>query len=80
MLIDNKSIAIVGGGPGRTYTGKTFTTERCKCKSIRKILIKNARVQGSPLDMHEDSGLAAIHKTELLEEFKRLSVRVQTEL
>ncbi|WP_449399467.1 FAD-dependent oxidoreductase [Chryseobacterium wanjuense] len=32
---------------------------------------KNARVQGAPLDLHNDSGLAAIRKAGLLEEFKQ---------
>jgi 2-polyprenyl-6-methoxyphenol hydroxylase-like FAD-dependent oxidoreductase len=32
---------------------------------------KNARVQGSPLDLHEESGLAAIRQAWLLDEFKQ---------
>jgi len=31
---------------------------------------KNVRVQGSPLDMHKESGLAALRKANLLDEFK----------
>lgn len=71
MLIDNKSIAIVGGGPAGLTLARLLQLKGAEVKVYERDFNKNARVQGSPLDMHEDSGLAAIRKAELLEEFKK---------
>ncbi|MGE8533055.1 FAD-dependent monooxygenase [Chryseobacterium sp. D764] len=71
MLIDNKSIAIVGGGPAGLTLARLLQLKGADVKVYERDFNKNARVQGSPLDMHEDSGLAAIRKAELLEEFKK---------
>jgi hypothetical protein len=46
---------------------------------MKGILIKPARVQGSPLDLHDESGLAAIRKANLFNEFKQNFLPVQTE-
>ncbi len=71
MLIENKSIAIVGGGPAGLTLARLLQLKGADVKVYERDLNKNARVQGSPLDMHEDSGLAAIRKAGLLEEFKK---------
>ncbi|NIF06199.1 FAD-dependent monooxygenase [Chryseobacterium sp. Tr-659] len=71
MLIDNKSIAIVGGGPAGLTLARLLQLKGADVKVYERDFNKNARVQGSPLDMHEDSGLAAIRKADLLEEFKK---------
>ncbi|WP_213278888.1 FAD-dependent oxidoreductase [Chryseobacterium indologenes] len=71
MLIENKSIAIVGGGPAGLTLARLLQLKGANVKVYERDFNKNARVQGSPLDMHEDSGLAAIRKAELLEEFKK---------
>ncbi|WP_114821543.1 FAD-dependent oxidoreductase [Chryseobacterium sp. KLBC 52] len=71
MLTDNKSIAIVGGGPAGLTLARLLQLKGADVKVYERDFNKNARVQGSPLDMHEDSGLAAIRKAELLEEFKK---------
>ncbi|AZA83195.1 2-polyprenyl-6-methoxyphenol hydroxylase [Chryseobacterium lactis] len=71
MLIDNKSIAIVGGGPAGLTLARLLQLKNAHVKVYERDVNKNARVQGSPLDMHEDSGLAALRKAELLEEFKK---------
>jgi len=70
MLIKNKSIAIVGGGPGGLTLTRLLQLKGTDIKVYERDFDKNARVQGSPLDLHDDSGLAAIRKAELLEEFK----------
>ncbi len=70
MLIDNKSIAIVGGGPGGLTLARLLQMKGALVKVYERDLDKNARVQGSPLDLHEDSGLAAIREADLLKEFK----------
>ncbi|KAA2222624.1 FAD-dependent oxidoreductase [Chryseobacterium sediminis] len=71
MLIENKSIAIVGGGPAGLTLARLLQLKGANVKVYERDFNKNARVQGSPLDMHEDSGLAAIRKAELLGEFKK---------
>ncbi|WP_346985838.1 NAD(P)/FAD-dependent oxidoreductase [Chryseobacterium sp. POE27] len=71
MLINNKSIAIVGGGPGGLTLARLLQLKGAEVKVFERDLNKNARVQGSPLDLHDDSGLAAIRKAGLLEEFKQ---------
>ncbi|WP_300689462.1 NAD(P)/FAD-dependent oxidoreductase [Chryseobacterium sp.] len=71
MLTDNKSIAIVGGGPAGLTLARLLQLKNANVKVYERDTNKYARVQGSPLDMHEDSGLAAIRKAELLEVFKK---------
>lgn len=71
MLINNKSIAIVGGGPGGLTLARLLQLKGANVKVFERDLNKNARVQGSPLDLHDNSGLAAIRKADLLEEFKQ---------
>lgn len=70
MLINNKSIAIVGGGPGGLTLARLLQMKGALVKVYERDFDKNARVQGSPLDLHEDSGLAAIREAGLLKEFK----------
>jgi 2-polyprenyl-6-methoxyphenol hydroxylase-like FAD-dependent oxidoreductase len=71
MLTDHISIAIVGGGPAGLTLARLLQLKNANVKVYERDFNKEARVQGSPLDMHEDSGLAAIRKAELLDEFKK---------
>ncbi|MDN3693737.1 NAD(P)/FAD-dependent oxidoreductase [Chryseobacterium tructae] len=71
MLIDNISIAIVGGGPAGLTLARLLQLKNAHVKVYERDFNKEARVQGSPLDMHEDSGLAALRKAGLLDEFKK---------
>lgn len=70
MLLQNKQIAIVGGGPGGLTLARLLQLKGASVKVYERDLNKHARVQGSPLDLHEESGLAAIIQAGLLEEFK----------
>ena len=70
MLLYNKQIAIVGGGPGGLTLARLLHLEGADVKVYERDLNKNARVQGSPLDLHEESGLAALRKANLFEKFK----------
>jgi 2-polyprenyl-6-methoxyphenol hydroxylase-like FAD-dependent oxidoreductase len=70
MLLTNKQVAIVGGGPGGLTLARLLQLQGVKVRVYERDLDKDARVQGSPLDMHEGSGLAALSKAELLNEFK----------
>ncbi|REC74347.1 FAD-dependent monooxygenase [Chryseobacterium elymi] len=71
MLVENKSIAIVGAGPGGLTLARLLQLKNANVKVYERDLNKNARVQGSPLDMHEGSGMAAIRSAGLLDEFKK---------
>jgi len=70
-MIDNKSIAIVGGGPGGLTLARLLEIKGANVKVYERDFDKEARVQGSPLDLHEDSGLAALREAGLLDEFKK---------
>ena len=71
MKLRDKGIAIIGGGPGGLTLAKLLQLKGADVKVYERDLNKNTRVQGSPLDLHDDSGLAAIIKADLLDEFKR---------
>ena len=71
MLLQNKRVAIIGAGPGGLTLAKLLQLKGVDVKLYERDFDKNARVQGSPLDLHEESGLAAIRKANLLNEFKQ---------
>jgi 2-polyprenyl-6-methoxyphenol hydroxylase-like FAD-dependent oxidoreductase len=68
MLIQNKQVAIVGGGPGGLTLARLLQLKGTNVKVYERDFDQNARVQGSPLDMHEESGSAALRKAGLLDE------------
>lgn len=70
MLLQNKNIAIVGGGPGGLTLARLLQLKGVHLKVYERDLDKNARVQGSPLDLHDKSGLAALRKANLFKEFE----------
>ncbi|MDI1255617.1 MAG: NAD(P)/FAD-dependent oxidoreductase [Flavobacterium sp.] len=70
MLLQDKQIAIVGGGPGGLTLARLLQRKRADVKVYERDLNRNARVQGSPLDLHEESGLAALREANLLDAFK----------
>ena len=69
MLLQNKKVAIIGGGPGGLTLAKLLQLGNINVKVYERDKDRNARVQGSPLDLHDDSGLAALRKAGLLEAF-----------
>lgn len=71
MLLQNKQIAIIGGGPGGLTLARLLQLKGVNVKVYERDIDKNARIQGSPLDLHDDSGLAALRKANLLDEFKK---------
>lgn len=71
MLIANKSIAIIGGGPGGLTLARLLQLKGITVKVYERDLNKYARVQGSPLDLHDESGLAALRKADLLDAFRK---------
>jgi 2-polyprenyl-6-methoxyphenol hydroxylase-like FAD-dependent oxidoreductase len=75
MLLKEKKIAIVGGGPGGLTLARLLQLKGANVKVYERDLNRDARVQGSPLDMHEGSGYVALQKANLLEEFNK-SIRL----
>lgn len=71
MLLHNKQVAIIGGGPGGLTLARLLQLKGANVKVYERDANKNARVVGSPLDMHEDSGMAALRKANLVAELKK---------
>jgi 2-polyprenyl-6-methoxyphenol hydroxylase-like FAD-dependent oxidoreductase len=71
MKLKDKKIAIVGGGPGGLTLARLLQLQGADVTVYERDADKNARVQGAPLDLHENSGLAAIRKAGLLNVFKQ---------
>jgi len=71
MLLQNKTIAIVGGGPGGLTLARLLQLKGVDVKVYERDADQYARMVGSPLDLHETSGLAALRMAELLDEFKK---------
>ena len=71
MLIQDKQIAIVGGGPGGLTLARLLQLKGANVKVYERDFDKAARVTGSPLDMHEESGMQALQKAGLVNEFNK---------
>ena len=70
MLLDNKQIAIVGGGPGGLTLARLLYLKGATVKVYERDFGKEARVQGATLDLHEESGLEALRRAGLIDQFK----------
>ena len=71
MLLENKKIAIVGAGPGGLTLARLLQLKGANVKVYERDINEHARVQGSPLDMHEGSGWAALRNASLIDEYKK---------
>lgn len=66
----NQQIAIVGGGPGGLTLARLLQVKGItNVKVYERDINKDVRVQGATLDLHEESGLAAIREAGLMEAF-----------
>lgn len=70
MVLQDKTVAIIGGGPGGLTLAKLLQQGGICVKVYERDFDKNARVQGAPLDLHDESGLAALEKAGLMTVFK----------
>lgn len=70
MLIENKKIAIVGGGPGGLTLARLLQMNGATVNVYERDIDKNARVQGATLDLHDESGLLALREAGLMDAFK----------
>jgi 2-polyprenyl-6-methoxyphenol hydroxylase-like FAD-dependent oxidoreductase len=67
--IKNKKIAIVGGGPGGLTLARLLQMNGADVKVYERDANKDARMQGATLDLHEESGLKALSKAGLMDDF-----------
>ncbi len=67
--VDGKRIAIVGAGPGGLTVARLLQQSGAQVVVYERDHSRSARVQGSALDLHEESGLAAIESAGLMEAF-----------
>lgn len=70
MLLDNKKVAIIGGGPGGLTLARLLQEKGVDVKVYERDENREVRQQGSTLDLHDDTGLKAINKAGLIDEFK----------
>ena len=68
--IHDKSIAIVGGGPGGLTLARLLQMNGADVKVYERDENRSVRVQGATLDLHYDSGLKALSKAGLMGDFK----------
>jgi 2-polyprenyl-6-methoxyphenol hydroxylase-like FAD-dependent oxidoreductase len=69
-MIQNKKIAIVGGGPGGLTLARLLQLKGADVKVYERDINRDVRVQGGALDLHTESGLAALAKAGLMEKFR----------
>jgi 2-polyprenyl-6-methoxyphenol hydroxylase-like FAD-dependent oxidoreductase len=67
--IHGEKIAIIGGGPGGLMLARLLQQRGAQVSVYERDQSRDARVQGSALDLHEDSGLAALEAAGLTEAF-----------
>src|SRR6202046_1043177 len=67
--IVGKRIAIVGGGPGGLTLARLLQQSGSEVSVYERDQSCSARVQGSALDLHESSGLAALEAAGLIDAF-----------
>lgn len=71
MLLENKKIAIVGGGPGGLTLARLLQLEGIEVKVYERDIDQQVRQQGATLDLHYESGLKALRAAGLMGEFKK---------
>ncbi|MNJ91793.1 FAD-dependent urate hydroxylase [compost metagenome] len=69
MLLENKQIAIIGGGPGGLTLANLLQQKGINVRVYERDVNKHARVQGATLDLHEESGLEALKRAGLTDAF-----------
>lgn len=70
MLLDNKKVAIIGGGPGGLTLARLLQLKGVDVKVYERDFNRNVRVQGATLDLHYESGLKTLEGAGLMDAFK----------
>lgn len=68
-LLNGKKIAIIGGGMAGLTLARLLQLQNNEVKVFERDFDQNVRVQGSTLDLHEGTGLEAMKRAGLLQEF-----------
>lgn len=71
MLLENKQVAIIGGGPAGLTLARLLQQKDVNVKVYERDFDQSVRQQGSTLDLHYDTGLKAIGAAGLMDEFKK---------
>lgn len=71
MKLQDKKIAIVGGGPGGLTLARLLLLKGADVNVFERDLNKDVRQQGATLDLHEESGLEALRRANLMNEFNQ---------
>lgn len=72
MLIENKTVAIVGGGIGGLTLARLLQMKNANVNVYERDANREVRVQGSTLDLHEGTGLEAMKRAGLIDSFYTL--------
>ncbi|WP_316823735.1 NAD(P)/FAD-dependent oxidoreductase [Pedobacter miscanthi] len=67
--LKNKKIAIIGAGPGGLTLARLLQMNGFKVNVYERDTDENARPKGATLDLHEESGLAALRAAGLMDAF-----------
>ncbi|MFD2721565.1 FAD-dependent oxidoreductase [Hymenobacter monticola] len=70
MLLQHKQVAVVGGGPGGLTLARLLQRQGATVRVYERDRSRHERVQGGTLDLHDESGLAALRAAGLLDAFK----------
>lgn len=68
-MLQNKKIAIIGGGPSGLTLARLLQLKNADVKVFERDIDENARQQGATLDLHDESGLEALRRADLINEF-----------
>lgn len=69
QTLHNKQIAIIGGGPGGLTLARLLQIRGVQVKVYERDVNRQVRVQGATLDLHKESGLAALLEAGLMDAF-----------
>jgi 2-polyprenyl-6-methoxyphenol hydroxylase-like FAD-dependent oxidoreductase len=70
MLLQDKKVAIIGGGPGGLTLARLLQLRGATVHVYERDADRHGRVQGGTLDLHHESGLAALRQAGLLDAFR----------
>jgi 2-polyprenyl-6-methoxyphenol hydroxylase-like FAD-dependent oxidoreductase len=69
-LLQNKTIAIIGGGPGGLTLARLLQLKGANVTVYERDFNRAVRAQGATLDLHFESGLKALEQAGLMDAFK----------